>query len=266
MFSLPLPVQADLRVVRLHDRAVIPFAQMIEEIGKNAVIVLGEGHDSQWHHELQLEMIRHLKSNDHEIVVGLEMFRAESQPVLDRWTKDELKTDEFIQEYYKNWNLPWPLYQDIFYYIRERNIPALGLNVPLHITRKVARKGFQSLSPEELKQLPPGVSCDIDPSYKEYIKRIFKSHVPEGKQNFEFFCEAQVLWDQAMAWYLNNYLQERQEVTAVVLAGLIHAMKPGIPRQMALQGSRKIVVVLPEIDEISPFLIGTNEADYIILR
>ena len=47
-------------VVRLKDQATIPFDQMVGEVSKSRVIVIGETHDNQADHDLQLKIIRTL--------------------------------------------------------------------------------------------------------------------------------------------------------------------------------------------------------------
>jgi uncharacterized iron-regulated protein len=162
--------------------------------------------------------------------------------------------------------MPWSLYKDIFLYVRERRIPAIGLNVPLHISRKVASTGFNSLSPEELRQLPPGIACDLDPEYMAYVRKVHQAHKRFKERDFQFFCEAQVLWEQAMAWYIRKYREKHPETIIVVLTGLNHALKPGIPRQLARDGAPpSIAVIVPEITDSKHPTRDADNADYLVL-
>jgi len=256
---------AEHQVLRLKDRQVITFEKMIDEVRKSQVVLIGEGHNFPWHHELQLEVIRTLKREGANMAVGLEMFQARSQDVLDRWSSGSMDDRTFIPQYYANWNMPWPLYKDIFLFVRERRIPSIGLNVPMHISRKVASKGFDSLSPEELRELPPGIACDLDPEYMEYVKKVYRSHKAHGKREFQYFCEAQVLWEQAMAWYIRKYLNDNPHRMVVVLAGINHAMKPGIPRQLGRDGKPPLIaVIVPEIPGDDRGVPDISRADYLI--
>ena len=107
-------------VVRLKDRATIPFDRMVGEASKSRVIVIGETHDNQAHHDLQLKIIRTLHEGGLPLAVGLEMFRAENQEMLDKWWRWGMPTEQFEALYRENWGMPWPLYRDIFLYTGRR--------------------------------------------------------------------------------------------------------------------------------------------------
>ena len=146
------------------------------------------------------------------MAIGLEMFRRDSQADLDRWTAGELPPGEFEKVYARNWNYPWPAYSAIFEYARARHIPMLGLNVPPDITRQVARNGFQSLTETQRGALSD-VTCSIDEEYMRYIREVFGAHA-HGHGNFTFFCEAQMVWDTAMAVHALDYLRTHPDATA----------------------------------------------------
>jgi len=183
------------------------------------------------------------------------------------WVGGKLSEEDFIKVYYKNWNAPWPLYKNIFFYLRENKIPAVGLNIPLEISRKVAASGFSSLTQEELEKLPTGISCTVDKKYMEFIKRAYSVHGDISKE-FAHFCEAQLVWDHAMAWYLNEYARNNSGRIVIVLAGTGHSWKKGIPGQVkALSEKISYRVILPEIkNHIDSDKITIEDADYIMLN
>jgi uncharacterized iron-regulated protein len=100
----------------------------------------------------------------------------------------------------------------------------------------------------------------------EFIRRAYAMHGHGGKR-FQFFCEAQLLWDQAMARNLVDYLRKNPDRAIVVLTGNGHAWKPGIPNQVrSLPGKFAYKVVLPEIPgHIDPQHTTIADTDYIIL-
>ena len=89
-------------VVRLKDHATIPFDRMIGEVSKSRVVVIGETHDNQAHHDLQLKIIRTLYEGGAPLAVGLEMFRAENQELLDKWWRWGMPTEQFEALYREN--------------------------------------------------------------------------------------------------------------------------------------------------------------------
>ncbi len=254
-------------VFRVADGKVISFEQMIGEIKGVTVVFVGELHDSAEHHRLQLDVIKALHATSAPVAVGLEMFRAESQEDLDRWVSGASTLDQFLPVYYDNWRIAWPLYRDIFLYAREHKIHLVGLNVPQDVTRKVARKGFAALDPKELKDLPPDISCNVDPRYMEFIKRAYSGHDID-EQAFVHFCEAQLVWDKSMAWHFVRYLQKNPSQHMIVLAGAGHAWKRGIPGQVErLSSTLTYKVILPNIPgDIDRRHISINDADYVVLK
>jgi len=255
-------------VVRLKDRATIPFDRMVGEASKSRVVVIGETHDNQAHHDLQLKIIRTLYEGGAPLAVGLEMFRAESQELLDKWWRWGMPTEQFEALYRENWGMPWILYRDIFLYSRQKRIPLVGLNVPRDVIAKVAREGFASLTEAERKKLPPGLACTLDEAYRSFIRSTFTEHAHASGRSFEHFCEAQMVWDTAMAIYALEYLERNPGSRIVILAGSVHAWKRAIPRQIAtMRPDVTVSVILPaQGGKGDRERVTAEDADYLVLR
>ncbi len=254
-------------VLRVKDGKTISFDRMIQDVKKADIILVGEVHDMPEHHQLELQVIRAFHKADAPLVVGLEMFRADSQHSLDEWVKGAMPVDKFLPVYYDNWREAWPLYKNIFSYARENTIPLIGLNIPDKIAETVAQRGFTSLTTTEKKQLPPEISCDVDPTYMEFIKKAYAGHARRDEGKFLNFCEAQMVWDKTMAWRLVTYLNNHPGRKVVVLAGVGHAWKRGIPEQVAKLSKYKTAVIVPVIPgQVEPDSVTTHDADYVVLR
>jgi uncharacterized iron-regulated protein len=251
-------------VVQLKDRATVPFDRMVGEASKSRVIVIGEIHDNKSHHDLQLKIIRTLHEGGLPLAVGLEMFRAESQELLDKWWRWGMPTEQFEALYRENWGMPWPLYRDIFLYTRQKRIPLVGLNVPREIIAKVAREGYGSLTGAERKRLPPGITCTIDENYRSLIRKTYTEHAHASGRSFDHFCEAQMVWDTAMAIYALDYLDKNPTSRIVILAGSVHAWKRSIPRQIAtMRPDVTVSVILPDPDGKGGLTV--EDADFMVL-
>ncbi len=259
------PVDVDeQKILRLPDRTVVQFQEVLEDIKAVPLVFVGELHDQKRHHWAQLEVIRSLHNAGLKVAVGLEMFRAQEQDLLDRWVSGEIPEERFIPIYLRNWGSPWTLYANIFFYARENRIPMVGLNVPRQVTRKVARRGFSSLENDQLQNLPP-VVCDVDPVYQEFIRRALGVPGKEGLA-FQYFCEAQLVWDSAMAWYALHFLKENPNYTIVILAGSGHAWKRGIPEQIRRRSDLPFMVILPEVSRLDRANVTPEDTDYLWLN
>jgi len=254
-------------VLRISDGKVISHAEMIAEIRGEDIIFSGEIHNNPHHHRLQLETIIALTDAGVPVAVGFEMFPKEEQAALDRWTDGSMSLEEFKTFYQKHWTLPWTLYEDIFSFIREKRLPAIALNIPSDIVQTVSKSGFLSLTDEQLKRLPPGLGCNVDEQYREFIRRVYMLHKMKGKE-FTYFCEKQLLWDKSMAWYLLEYRGKHPQRVVVVIAGLSHAWKNGIPAQVRQYSPTiRYVVLLPEVPGLLERGKTTREdSDYIGLK
>jgi uncharacterized iron-regulated protein len=255
---------SDPHMYDLNQGKEIRLSELISELKQNRIILVGEQHSNKDHHLAQLAVIQGLQEAGTRVAIGLEMFRGDSQEALDHWVEGNLDEKKFQEIYYDNWNSPWPLYGMIFEYAREKKIPMIGLNVPREITRQVSQQGFQSLSEEQRGRLAD-VSCRVDKEYMDYIRRAFGAH-GHGDLNFNYFCEAQLVWDTVMAINALEYLKQHPETVVVILAGAGHVQKGAVPRQIRERSEVPYAVILPQVEGmIDPETISKDDADYIVL-
>ena len=251
-------------VLRVKDGERISYGRLAEELQGVDLVFIGENHDNVAHHATQLRIIDELHWRETPLAIGLEMFPAKAQPELDAWLSGRLSDTVFKSLYGKTWRMPWDLYGAIFQRARTWRIPLIGINIPQWVVKKVFRSGFASLTPEERQELPSDVTCQIDPNYRKFIRRSFGTHAGNGGE-FEHFCEAQMLWTKGMAHHLTKYLDSRPGRQVVVLTGASHALRQGIPEQIAQESRYTNRIVLPELNDLTRKTVTTGEADYLIL-
>ncbi len=257
------PRSYDHHMFDLNRNTDLTMSEALADLKKNRIVLVGEHHSNEQHHRAQLAVIRALKETGLKVAVGLEMFRHESQAALDQWISGKIDENQFEKIYYDNWTYPWKAYREIFEYSRTHQIPMIGLNVPREITRQVSRNGFKSLSPEQKGKLAE-VSCIVDQQYMNYIRNAFGAH-GHGQLNFIYFCEAQMVWDTALAVYTLNYLEKHPDAVVVILTGVGHAQKGAVPRQIQLRSNLPYAVILPETSgSIDTASISSKDADYLI--
>jgi uncharacterized iron-regulated protein len=255
---------AEITIWDVAGKAEISLEQAAEKFPSPGIVYVGEFHDNAAHHAGQLAVIQSLDKRKRPLAVGLEMFQHIEQSILDAWVAKALSEEEMRRAFARNWSQDWHLYRDIFLYCRDRRIPMVGLNVPRSITRKVAQNGFASLTPEEIGKLPP-IVCRVDREYEDFLRRVLGSHGSES--GFRRFCEAQLVWDTAMAIYALAYLNDHPERTVVVLCGMIHAWKKAAPEQAARENADvEQAVIQPSVKgRWTPGSVSEEDADYLIL-
>ncbi|NTW98887.1 MAG: ChaN family lipoprotein [Geobacteraceae bacterium] len=227
------------------------------------VIFVAEIHDDKKHHELQLDVIRSLRSKKIPLAIGLEMFQMDNQNFLDDWVAGRITEQDFTSIFARNWTYDWSLYRDIFIFARDNHIPMIALNIPKDIISKVVRQGFASLTPEELKSLPPGITSELNKPQTDLLRNtyqaIFKRAANEKK--LANFFEAQAVRNSGMASIIAGELKSHPGRKVVTLAGTWHAVRHGVPEFLPNIGSK---VIVPEIPEFGVRNATLELADYLI--
>ncbi|MBW4551458.1 MAG: ChaN family lipoprotein [Aphanocapsa sp. GSE-SYN-MK-11-07L] len=211
---------------------------LLKTLAKTQVIYLGETHDSLQDHQAQLEIIQALYQQNPKLAIALEMFQRPFQPILDRYVAGQLTEVEFQQqsEYEQRWGFSWQLYAPILRFAKQHRLPLLALNTPTEVTRKVAKQGLASLSPPDLKFIPPVAEIDTSNSaYRAKIREVYEQF-HQGKTSstgFENFFAAQVLWDETMAAAIAQFVQANPGYQVIVLVGQGHLVYGyGIPSRV----------------------------------
>jgi uncharacterized iron-regulated protein len=189
----------------------------------------------------------------------MEMFDFTYQVVLDQWSAGQLSQEAFLEKthWYANWRFDFTLYQPILNVIREKGLPLFGLNVPFHIPPKVRIGGIDSLLGCDRQDLPPRIDTS-NAAHRAYLETIFKAHTFHGEANFDFFYQAQCVWEDTMAASIARNLDDR---LMLVLAGNGHIVhKFGIPeRAFNLTGASYRTVYLAPAGET----VDLSYGDYI---
>src|SRR5262249_39841718 len=82
------------------------FAQMIEELSKADVVVVGEQHDHKLGHSIELDVLKGLHTKKPSLALSLEMFERDVQLVVDEYLKGQINQSSFIAA-----SRPWPNYK-----------------------------------------------------------------------------------------------------------------------------------------------------------
>ena len=264
--AFPANAFAGGEIMRLSDRQAVSFPQMMAEAGRSDVVIVAEAHDNKMDHLLQLDVIRSLQAQKVPLAIGLEMFQTDYQKQLDEWIEGRISEESFKSIYFRNWTFDWSLYRNIFIFARDNHIPMVALNVPREIVTKVARQGFASLTPEERRNLPPGVTCDLNNPQTEFLRKTFREvfrHEAGGKI-FDNFCEAQAVRNNGMALLIAENLKRHPGRKLVVMTGVWHAVKYGIPERLTSLSNVSFKVIVPEIGELNARNATSAVADYLV--
>ena len=231
-------------IIDTHKKRVVTFEALVTDLASVQVVYVGERHTDPAHHRIQLQIIEALIESDRPLAVGMEMFDTTYAPVLSAWSAGELDREAFIEKthWYANWGYDFSLYSGILETIKEHGLALVGLNIPFHIPAKIAAGGIDSLLCPDRRFVPKEVDLD-DPGHRAYLEKIFSLHPMPQRSNFDYFYEAQCVWEEAMAQSVAEALADRR---MVVIAGNGHiAKKFGIPNRVFRRTGAAFRTVIP---------------------
>ncbi|MEW6313813.1 MAG: ChaN family lipoprotein [Pseudomonadota bacterium] len=263
-FDLPVPESAAQGVPpRVYDLTEPGKGdELAEALLDRRAVFIGEIHDRLDHHRNQLRLIEALYRRHPDLAIGVEYFQQPFQRHLDDYLAGRISEKQMLvrTEYYKRWNLDYRMLRPIVEFARAKHLPLLALNISDELHNKVFREGMGSLTTQERQQLP----ADIPPasaSYRARLQAIFDTH-PQG-DNFQYFVEGQLLWDESMAERAARHLQEHPGTHIVVLAGSGHMLYgDGIPRRLNRRLGAEDGAVLLNGDEFGDY---GGIADYLLV-
>jgi aminopeptidase N len=253
--------------------SILSLPEIVSRVADKTIVYVGERHDQYGDHLLQLEMIRDLYQRYPKLAIGMEMFQRRYQGAVDEYVSGKTDTQTFLKKshYLNTWRFNYHLYEDILQYAREQKIPVVALNQENELVSKVANQGLDQLTPEEKAQIPAEMALD-DKAYKERLRGVFEMHQSEfpgdtALRNFEYFYQAQILWDETMAETIAGFLKDRPAFHLVVLAGSGHlAYGSGIPKRAYRRIAKDYTIVLPDPGELpdpgmADFIVFPNKLD-----
>ncbi len=259
------------RIIDLETEKAVDFQTLIEKLGAADVIFVGEVHNNPEHHLIQVQLLQALMERyAPPVAVAMEFFDITRQPVLDRLMNGDLDEKTFLKEvgWKRNWRFPYRLYRPLIHVSKEKGSALLGINAPGPVVRKTARSGLQSLTPEERTQVAKDIDLG-DRAHREYLEEVFREHTskdtsPHGLDNFEYFYQAQCVWDETMAETIAGYMKIHGG-KMVVFTGNGHIMNRfGIPMRVLRRADVSVAtIVLYPLTERTT--INKRLADYVWL-
>lgn len=118
---------------------------MLDQLAEADVVVVGEEHLSPAAHLLEMRVLEGLWARRSNIILSLEMFERDAQPLLDKHLAGAITEEEFLKS-----SRPWDNYKTDYRpmveFAKEKGIPVIAANVPREMARKMSREGFAALT------------------------------------------------------------------------------------------------------------------------
>jgi uncharacterized iron-regulated protein len=234
------------QIVDLASGKVIAFEDLITRLSSKDLVFIGEAHDNPDHHLIQIQILQALASLSPSLTLGMEFFQKHQQPIVDRYVQGESTEKEFLEavDWKKTWGFDYRLYRPLMQAARDKRYRVLAINAPNLLVRKVARTGLKSLDPSEREQLPKEIDLTQE-RHRAFLREIYNEHSPRDLKDFEFFYEAQCVWEETMAHNIAKHLTPGKG-RLIAFTGNGHIVnKFGIPDRTVRRVPSSVVTVMP---------------------
>jgi uncharacterized iron-regulated protein len=276
--QLAAPSYTPHRVYDTGKKKFIEFETLAQRLAAADIVFVGERHDDPATHRMELAILQGIARRRDSVVLALEMWERDVQPLLDRYLAGSATEEELLKD-----GRPWKNYaadyRPLVELARARSWPVVASNTPRPLATLVARGGLAALDtlPHEVRsQSAEAVACPED-EYFEKFKAVMgdmSTHQPgsvspdSAAARLMRVYHAQCIKDETMgesvarAWAPGHLV--------VHYNGAFHSdFKLGTAaraRQRA-SGARVVVVTalpVPDLDHLDPSKEERKRADYLL--
>jgi aminopeptidase N len=242
-------IEIDLQnsVKGVQPKNAMDLSSIIQKVIDKPIIYLGERHGNYEDHKIQLRVIMGLHEKGKKFAIGMEMFQKPFQRAINDYLAGAIDEKHFLKQtqYFKRWQFDYNFYREIIEYAKAERIPIVALNQWSEIVKTVSTDGLDGLTDIERQQIPEDMDMSDD-DYRNGLRGIFENHRKFETKNFEYFYQAQVLWDETMAHTVDEFMRKNPDYQMVVMTGVGHIMYGyGIPKRAFRLNGKEYVTLLP---------------------
>lgn len=270
----------------------IETAQFYAQLEKARAVCIGEDHSNPHHHWAQLEIVKQLaakKPAGERFALGLEMVQRPFQGVLDDYSAKRIDASALKTRvgWEDRWGYDYGFYGPTLDAAVAAGAQLLALNAARELTKKVSRKGIDTLTAEERAQLPEldlkdakhrawfdalmdsmgGTSAhskkpDTEEEKPADEKQDASPHDAPPMPSAEQIYTVQVIWDESMADGAAKWLAANPNGHVVILAGNGHCHDSAIVGRIKRRGVAQVVSVRPVLDTDASEVLVQPMNDY----
>lgn len=170
------PSYVPQRVYNSAESRFSDFETLLAELAKADVVFVGEQHDDPNTHRLERALLEGLArrrgTGSASVIVALEMFERDVQPVLDDYLAGRITEEEFLKK-----SRPWPRYatdyRPLIEFARAHGWRVIAGNIPRRYASLVAKGGIaevDKLPESERAFVARQINCPKDDYYKRFAE------------------------------------------------------------------------------------------------
>ncbi len=268
----PPPIE-DCISVRIGATAqAIHLDQMLEDLASADVVFLGETHDDDTTHRVELAVYEAmLARRNSKVALAMEMFERDVQPRLDDYLAGKIDEAAFLAT-----ARPWQNYREAYRPLVEAaksaGAPVIASNFPRPLRTKMMgdpEKALQGLGDD--RSLAPAEFLPNSDAYWKRTDNAVRGHLGmmQAMEGNDRRYTTQSLWDNSMGESCALALDKHPGYSVVHVNGGFHTSywdgTAGQLRQRKPNAKIKTVSILPAASPSSAILRGAPVADYVVL-
>ena len=210
--------------------------EMWTDLREADVIYMGEIHQLERHHRMEVEVLQEILKGNRPVVLGLEQIERRNQDQLDRYNGGELSFEELAEAI--KWKDQWTNYADyrpLLEVARKGGARIVGLNAPWEVIHAIGKSGLEGLPVEQRRSLAEKIRLE-DPTYERLMNILLGVHASFDPTSLRNIYEAQVARDETMADATAQALQcndTTKKAIGLVVTGAGHVQFGlGIPERV----------------------------------
>ena len=260
MILLILPVFCqEYKIINTKTNKEIELKEMVEKLGDYDVIFFGEFHENKILHSLEIAFLKMFYHNNKNLIISLEMFERDVQPVLDKYLNNKISEADFLAE-----SRPWSNYEadykPLIEFAKENELTVIAANIPRRYASMISKQGMNaldSLSQDEKKFVAKRHKV-YDDEYKERFIRTMQNNMKHSSKmpksmmmNLDLIYAAQCIKDDTMAESILKYQRIPPRRKVIHYNGDFHSRKHlGTAQKIQiLEPILKVAVIAPQICE-----------------
>lgn len=171
-------------------------ADVAAEVAQADLVAFGEEHQTPAVHRRHHELLRELFAKRPQMVIAMEMFERDVQPLLDQYLKGEVDEAAFLAG-----ARPWPNYardyRPVIEFAKQHGIAVLAANAPRDLAKQASKEGVAKVLGDA--NVAASTTAPMD-AYWNAFRDTMKGHEGMlGPGGMERFYAAQCLKDDTMA-------------------------------------------------------------------
>jgi len=231
--TAPSPTQpAAFRVHESAGNRSVSFNELIATAAKADIVFFGEQHDDPETHFAEFALLEGIGRIRPRVIVSLEMFERDVQPVLDDYLAGRISEAEFLAK-----SRPWDRYatdyRGLVQLARARGWAVVASNIPRPLASAIGRKGLaalDTLAPAQRTWAAARLACPKDRYYANFAETM-KDHGGPGtaadsaaaRTITDRFYEAQCAKDETMGESIARALAASPGAIVVHYNGAFHS-------------------------------------------